>query len=65
MKFSVISSENKLVTLLKIYFVKMSNLLLFDLEIKQAGLIWLITLEKAYLKSSIIVSPYFWPLVSP
>ena len=35
-KFSLISSENKLVTLLKIYFVKVSNLLFVALDIKQA-----------------------------
>ena len=66
MKFSVISSENKLVTLLKIYYlVVISNLFVFDLEIKQTVLICLITFENTYLKASLIILSYSKPLVSP
>ena len=38
-KFSLISSENKLVTQLNIYLVNISNLFVFDLAIKQTVLI--------------------------
>ena len=51
MKFPLISPENKFVTLLKIYFVNLSNLLLFDLEIKQTVLNFFLNYEEKILIS--------------
>ena len=64
-KFSLISSENKLVTLVKIYLVKISNLLAVAFAIKQTTFIWSITFENTYWKAEFIISSYFLPLVSP
>ena len=64
-KFSAISSENRLVILLKIYLIKISNLESVDLAIKQIIFIYLMIFLKAYSKASIIYSSYFFPLVSP
>ena len=51
MKFPLISPENKFVTLLKIYFFNLSNLLLFDLEIKQTVLNFFLNYEEKILIS--------------